>query len=285
MGRNSLLGDSFDRIEIEAFSKGSVLVDYYVFFKNFEEQVTTSDLKIVLNQQLEDPLGQTMLGRFMVDPSYTDFIVVANPDPAPAAAPEDVGGMPDWAIAVVVIGLGSFAFVLVFGITVMSNKRRRSAKKKHEVPLTEDMLNELNKASLGHQGYMMHHSGSGNGKDGMAQQGYDNYGQDPDEFYDMEDVWNNDKYYGQGRSKRQSNRSSERETVQTQSTSANSKSNPYQSQNYDSWRTEWNVPYYDQYRSGPSVASSSAEAVNHSGGGRSAYMTKGGRRLSYEDDF
>ena len=82
----------------------------------------------------------------------------------------------------------------------MSNKRRRSAKKKHEVPLTEDMLNELNKASLGHQGYMMHHSGSGNGNGhhGMA---YDNYGQDPDEFYDMEDVWNNDKYYGQGRSK------------------------------------------------------------------------------------
>ena len=86
----------------------------------------------------------------------------------------------------------------------MSNKRRRSAKKKHEVPLTEDMLNELNKASLGHQGYMMHHSGSGNGNGqhgNMAQQGYDNYGQDPDEFYDMEDVWNNDKYYGQGRSK------------------------------------------------------------------------------------
>ena len=72
--RNSLLGDSFDRIEIEAFSKGSVLVDYYVFFKNFKEQVDTSDLKIVLNQQLEDSVGQTMLGRFMVDPSYTDFI-------------------------------------------------------------------------------------------------------------------------------------------------------------------------------------------------------------------
>merc|ERR1712029_190499 len=274
--RNSLLGDSFDRIEIEAFSKGSVLVDYYVYFKNFEEQVTTSDLKIVLNQQLEDPLGQTMLGRYMVDPSYTDFIV-ANPDPAPAAAPEDVGGMPDWAIAVVVIGLGSFLFVVIFGVTVMSNKRRRSSKKKHEVPLTEDMLNELNKASLGHQGYMMHHSG------GVGMAGYDNYGQDPDEFYDMDDVWNNDKHYGQHRSKRQSNRSSERETQHTHTTS--SKSNPYQSQLYDSWRTEWNAPYYDQYRSGPSGASSSAEAVNHSGGGRSAYMTKGGRRLSYEDDF
>ena len=78
----------------------------------------------------------------------------------------------------------------------MSNKRRRTAKKKHEVPLTEDMLNELNKASLGHQGYMMHHSGAG----GMHA-GYDNYGQDPDEFYDMDDVWNNDKYYGHTKSK------------------------------------------------------------------------------------
>ena len=74
----------------------------------------------------------------------------------------------------------------------MSNKRRKTAKKKHEVPLTEDMLNELNKASFGHQGYMMH----------QGYQGYDNYGQDPDEFYDMEDVWSNDnKYYGQQRYK------------------------------------------------------------------------------------
>ena len=80
-------------------------------------------------------------------------------------------------------------YVLMFQ---MSNKRRRTAKKKHEVPLTEDMLNELNKASLGHQGYMMHHSGAG-----QMHAGYDNYGQDPDEFYDMDDVWNNDKYqYG-----------------------------------------------------------------------------------------
>ena len=76
----------------------------------------------------------------------------------------------------------------------MSNKRRRSSKKKHEVPLTEDMLNELNKASLGHQGYMMHGNNQG--------MGYDNYGQDPDDFFDSDDVWNNDKYYhGQQRYK------------------------------------------------------------------------------------
>ena len=68
------MGDSFDHIEIEAFSKGSVLVDYYVYFKDFEDQVSTNDLKIVLNQQLEDSQGQPRLGRYMVDPNYTDFI-------------------------------------------------------------------------------------------------------------------------------------------------------------------------------------------------------------------
>lgn len=47
--------------------------------------------------------------------------VVANEISAPSIEDEDVGGMPDWAIAVVVIGLGSFAFVLVFGITVVSS--------------------------------------------------------------------------------------------------------------------------------------------------------------------
>ena len=61
-------------------------------------------------------------------------------------------------------------------------------KKKHDLPLTEDMLNELNKTSLS-GGY----SGS---VPPLGNNAYDNYGQDPDEFYDMEDVWNNDRYYG-----------------------------------------------------------------------------------------
>ncbi len=68
------MGDSFDRIDIEAFSKGSVLVDYYVYFKDFDEQVRTDDLKAVLNQQMQHSDGSSMLGRFNVDPKYTDFI-------------------------------------------------------------------------------------------------------------------------------------------------------------------------------------------------------------------
>ncbi len=78
--RNSLVGDSFDRIEIEAFQQGSVFVDYYVYFKELDPGVKTSDLKDVLNQQLDasgdvasDEEGMVKLGRYTVDPSYTDF--------------------------------------------------------------------------------------------------------------------------------------------------------------------------------------------------------------------
>ena len=77
---NSLLGESFDRVEIEAFSKGSIVVDYYVHFKDFSEPVSTTDLKLVLNQELQgfrpngSADGVAALGRFQVDPNYTDFI-------------------------------------------------------------------------------------------------------------------------------------------------------------------------------------------------------------------
>ena len=110
---------------------------------------------------------------------------------------------------------------------------------------------------------------------------YDNFGQNSDEFYDMDDQWNHDKYYRLRKSKRQSNRSSKREIAQTHNPP--SKNNPNQNHSYDSWRTEWSMG--DQYRSGPSGASSSAEVEKNSGGGRATYMTKGGARLTYEDDF
>ncbi len=52
----------------------------------------------------------------------------------------NVGGMPDWAIAVVVIGLGSFAFVLIFGITVVSlAKKQTNPYPFHEFFLSVDV--------------------------------------------------------------------------------------------------------------------------------------------------
>jgi hypothetical protein len=50
------------------------------------------------------------------------FSVVPRELSAPATDQSDESGLPDWAIAVIVIGLGSFAFVLIFGITVVRNQ-------------------------------------------------------------------------------------------------------------------------------------------------------------------
>lgn len=96
--------------------------------------------------------------------------------------------LPQWAIAVIVIGLASLLFVIIFGVTVVCStifglrlsvlnfifqlvNRQKNAKKKSPTPLTEDMLNELNKSHMG---------------------GFDNYG--ADDLYNMEDVWNDRGY-------------------------------------------------------------------------------------------
>ena len=56
------------------------MVDYYVYFKDFDEPVSTTDLKIILNQELQgfqpdgSADGVAELGRFRVDPNFTDFI-------------------------------------------------------------------------------------------------------------------------------------------------------------------------------------------------------------------
>lgn len=100
--------------------------------------------------------------------------------------------IPQWAIAVIVIGMASLLFVIVFGVAVVSqlgggccfrlahdllngsqlqlvNRQRRSVKKQ-PVPLTADMLNELNKNHMG---------------------GVENYGQE--ELYNQEDTWSDNK--------------------------------------------------------------------------------------------
>ena len=65
---------------------------------------------------------------------------------------------------------------------------------------------------------------------------------------------------------------------------------PYQSQLYDSWKTEWGgTPAYGYehqvqgYRPSGGGGGGSSEDSRHYRGG--SYMTKGGRRPSYDDDF
>lgn len=100
---------------------------------------------------------------------------------------DDDNFLPQWAIAVIVIGLASLLFVIIFGVTVVcklispkTNKtenfikmvnRHKNNRKRNPTPLTEDIINEMNKHNLS---------------------GLDNFG--ADDLYGMDDVWNEKGY-------------------------------------------------------------------------------------------
>ena len=55
-------------------------------------------------------------------------LVLENESDLSNAGVDDNSAMPDWAIAVIVIGLGSLAFVIIFGITVVRKIQRSTWK-------------------------------------------------------------------------------------------------------------------------------------------------------------
>ncbi|XP_045468776.1 uncharacterized protein LOC123676696 [Harmonia axyridis] len=174
--QSGTLKSLFKNLRIDGFSEGSVLVDYLVEMQNSDMHVSTSQMKKLFNEALESTyvkstpregkalnesvkyVEKAKLGKFIIDPMYTDFIVVPKQVAPTVGYAEDNLLLPQWAIAVIVIGLASLLFVIIFGVTVLVN-RSKNAKKKIPTPLTDDMLNELNKDHMG---------------------GYDNYGiEDP----------------------------------------------------------------------------------------------------------
>lgn len=263
--KKSSLGQSFERVEVEAFSRGSIVVDYYVVFKNLERTVTTQDLKDTVDRETRQTDNTNMLGgtNLMIDPKYSDFIVVSTEEDAPEPQPFSEDFLPPWAVAVIVIGLASVAFVIVFGVSMLYKKRKimqgRGKSGKQALNLTEEMVYEMNRSG----------SASGGYSSGL-EAAYHNYGMD------MES-WRSDKY-SNGRYKRGSSSSSGGGTQNGYSMTGRNKgmeenaSSPYQSGLYDSWKTEWN-PTYKDYQ------------TTHYPYPTSSYMTKGGRRPSYDDDF
>ena len=71
--RNSELGNSFNRVEVEAFSPGSIIVDYYIVFDKLPAGITTRKLKTIVNKMVKNN-GDNSVGEFTIDPSYSDFI-------------------------------------------------------------------------------------------------------------------------------------------------------------------------------------------------------------------
>lgn len=200
--RRSPLSPWYDRVEIDAFSPGSVLVDYILHLIDLTTTLDTLDLKEIVNGEMVDN-EDYFLGNYTLDPKSTDFRVLHEREQLKEE--EDSGYLiPQWLIAVIVIGLASLLFILIFGITVLVNRAR--VKKRHDVPLTAEMLNELNKAHMA-------------GIDGPYDMG---------SLYDMEDIWN-EKF--------------DRKVAKPPSSRGKGYNPNYNINIYDSWRTDWSGPY------------------------------------------
>ena len=76
--------------------------------------------------------------------------MVSTQEDAPEPQPYSEDFLPPWAVAVIVIGLASVAFVIVFGVSMLYKKRKimqgRGKSGKQALNLTEEMVYEMNRS-------------------------------------------------------------------------------------------------------------------------------------------
>lgn len=111
-----------------------------------EERMKKSNEK--MTKTIDKSAGKLEIGKFVMDPAYTEFIVLPKREEPTPIVPEEESFLPQWGIAVIVIAMASLLFVVIFGVTVLVN-RQKSAKAKQPIPLSEDMLRELDKSHMG----------------------------------------------------------------------------------------------------------------------------------------
>ncbi|XP_041973672.1 uncharacterized protein LOC121729274 [Aricia agestis] len=111
-----------------------------------EDRLNKSDEQ--MTKTIDKSSGKLEIGKFVMDPAYTEFIVLPKREEPTIVEPDEESLLPQWGIAVIVIALASLLFVVIFGVTVLVN-RQKSAKTKQPIPLSEDMLRELDKSHMG----------------------------------------------------------------------------------------------------------------------------------------
>ncbi|XP_060810569.1 mucin-2 [Amyelois transitella] len=111
-----------------------------------EDRMKKSNEK--MTKTIDKSAGKLEIGKFIMDPAYTEFIVLPKRGELKPKEPEEESFLPQWGIAVIVIALASLLFVVIFGVTVLVN-RQKNAKAKAPIPLSEDMLRELDKSHMG----------------------------------------------------------------------------------------------------------------------------------------
>ncbi|CAF4784552.1 unnamed protein product [Pieris macdunnoughi] len=111
-----------------------------------EDRLRKSDKQ--MTKTIDKSAGKLEIGKFVMDPAYTEFIVLPKRGEPTIVAPDEESLLPQWGIAVIVIAMASLLFVVIFGVTVLVN-RQKSTKTKQPIPLSEDMLRELDKSHMG----------------------------------------------------------------------------------------------------------------------------------------
>ncbi|XP_018315586.1 LOW QUALITY PROTEIN: nuclear pore complex protein DDB_G0274915 [Mycetomoellerius zeteki] len=136
--KSSVLMKWYKNIRIDSFSQGSILVDYFVELANLQQKVNTQELKVIFHDSLRtynanqwnetNMKGPLRMGMFTIDPKYTDFVVIPKVN-MPQYIEKDDRLIPQWAIAVIVIGVGGLLFIIVFGVSVLVNRQNGSKLK------------------------------------------------------------------------------------------------------------------------------------------------------------
>ncbi|KZC14050.1 hypothetical protein WN55_06483, partial [Dufourea novaeangliae] len=136
--KSSVLTKWYKRVRIDSFSEGSILVDYFVELANLEQKINTQELKVIFHDSLRTynanrwndtkAKDAIKLGSFIIDPKYTDFVVIPKAT-TPQYIEKDDRLFPQWAIAVIVIGVGGLLFIIIFGVSVLLNRHNASKLK------------------------------------------------------------------------------------------------------------------------------------------------------------
>ncbi|KAF8776957.1 hypothetical protein HNY73_013889 [Argiope bruennichi] len=143
MFRSSPIASRLWKIEIDGFSGNKktrpVGVDFFLYLIKTRENIPTEHLATVFHGKLS---ANNTFGTFRVDPSKTAFeMIQEEPLKPPTPPPEEENvepPIPQWAIAVIVIGAASLIFIVLFAAVTIYGRhhmRRRYSSKLNE----EDM--------------------------------------------------------------------------------------------------------------------------------------------------
>ncbi|XP_033221803.1 flocculation protein FLO11 isoform X2 [Belonocnema kinseyi] len=218
----------FQNVRIDAFSQGSILVDYFVELNNLHESVNTQQLKVIFHDSLRThnnnrwnetkTKGPLKMGDFTIDPKFTDFVVIPKAT-TPALTGNEDRLIPQWAIAVIVIGIGGLLFIIVFGVSVLAN-RQSVAKLKPSMMAMYDEETTKNVIHATHAPPVQRSSDYPKA--------------------DIHTMWNDPSSAWNDKSYDKSFESNSNKVLMDGSMHEGKKYNMY-----DSWRSEWNGYYYN----------------------------------------